>query len=299
MSQEQSGPSRIRLARASETRSEQTEQDPFEIQSFLCEKENRLYTDYVRLYNPQDSKIRLKIIHTWKVTRAADGIAAALPLSIRERRLVHLAALFHDIGRFEQVRRYGTYFDARSVDHAALGAEILETHPFLEDLDEADRAMVIQAVRVHNRLAIPDEDTGFQRILDQIVRDADKIDIFRVAVEEDPADTSGLPLEALRGAAISPAVLRAVENGESVRREARQSPLDFWIAFLGFVFDLNFQPSFELVLKQGWWNRPLLSMLESGLIEDPATRQQTERLLDRTKEALESGAARRNSQSRG
>ena len=39
--------------------------------------------------------------------------------------LAWLTGLLHDIGRFEQVRRYGTFNDAKSIDHGKLGVEIL------------------------------------------------------------------------------------------------------------------------------------------------------------------------------
>ncbi|WP_242743977.1 hypothetical protein [Allobaculum sp. Allo2] len=76
--------------------------------------------------------------------------------------------------------------------------------------------MVIQAVSVHNKLSIPDMDTGFQRVLDQILRDADKVDIFRVSAKEDPMDTTGAPLSALKTQTITPAVYEALVEDEAL-----------------------------------------------------------------------------------
>ena len=33
--------------------------------------------------------------------------------------------MLHDIGRFEQIRRFGTFNDVQSVDHAEFGADLL------------------------------------------------------------------------------------------------------------------------------------------------------------------------------
>lgn len=250
-------------------------------------KEEKLFTEYVRNYNPDDSQIRLKIVHTWKVVQAADEIANSLNLSPEQKRLVHLAALFHDIGRFEQVRRYHTFHDAKSVDHAALGAQILEQENFLDDLSGTQRQQVIEAVRVHSRFQIPDEDEGFQQTLDQIVRDADKIDIFRVSAIEDPKDTSGATLETIDQDRISPLVYEAICQNRSVLRKDRQSHLDFWISFLGFVCDLNFPASSRMVLEQQYWNTPLQTMLDTHQITDPVTRNQIEELLSATRKQLE------------
>ncbi len=250
-------------------------------------KEEKQFTDYVSHYNPEDSQIRLKIVHTWKVVNAADQIAASLNLNPEQKRLAHLAALFHDIGRFEQVRRYHTFHDAKSVDHAALGAEILEQEDFLANLSPDQQAQVIEAVRVHSQFAIPQEDEGFQKILDQIVRDADKIDIFRVAATEDPKDTSGATLETIDQDRISPLVYQAIMEERSVLRSDRKSHLDFWISFLGFVSDLNFPASANLVLEQRYWQKPLSKMLASHQITDTATCSQIEELLAKTQSVLE------------
>lgn len=243
-------------------------------------REEKLFNAYVQNYNPEDSQIRLKIIHTWKVVAAADRIAKSLQLNDRERYLAHLTALFHDIGRFEQVRRFHTFFDAKSVDHAALGAQILEEVPFLDSLSAEEKKQVIRAVSVHNKLAIPQEDQGFQRTLDEIVRDADKIDIFRVSAKEDPIDTTGEPLSALKSQTVTPAVYQALEEHRSVNRADRISTIDFWLSFLGFIPDLNFPVSRQIVLEQGFWREQLDGILNDHLVDD----EQSNRLI---RQALE------------
>lgn len=253
--------------------------------------EEERFTEYVQNYNPEDSQIRLKIIHTWKVVSAADQIAENLNLSEEEKKLAHLGALFHDIGRFEQVSRFHTFMDAKSVDHAALGAEILAQEDFLNELSNQEKEMVIQAVSVHNKLSIPDMDTGFQRVLDQILRDADKVDIFRVSAKEDPMDTTGAPLSALKTQTITPAVYEALVEGRSVDRSSRITNLDFWMSFLGFIPDLNFPVSCRIVLEQGFWREQLDRMVNEQLVEDEMTREQIQTLLDLSAKRLEEKAA--------
>ena len=41
-------------------------------------------------------------------------------------RIAEAVALLHDVGRFEQYKRYGTFNDRKSVNHAALGVEIMK-----------------------------------------------------------------------------------------------------------------------------------------------------------------------------
>ena len=78
---------------------------------------------YVSGYNAADPKIRLKIDHTYRVAGLCARIAAATGAADVE--LAWLCGMLHDIGRFEQVRRYGTFVDAVSIDHAVLGADLL------------------------------------------------------------------------------------------------------------------------------------------------------------------------------
>ncbi|MDE5757020.1 MAG: hypothetical protein K2H85_00255, partial [Allobaculum sp.] len=128
------------------------------------------------------------------------------------------------------------------------------------------------------------------RTLDQIVRDADKLDIFFVAATEDPAITSGQTLEKTRQAIVSSKVVEAIQKGQCVRREDRQSGLDIWISFLGFVFDLNYPISFQMALNEGYWKKPLTSLLDQGLIENRNAQEQVQAILESVQLALEKGA---------
>lgn len=85
----------------------------------------RTFQDYVDNYNSQDAKVRLKIEHTYRVSELCESIAQSLHLDAKNCSLAWLLGMLHDIGRFEQLRNYGTFNDARSIDHALYGAEIL------------------------------------------------------------------------------------------------------------------------------------------------------------------------------
>ena len=81
------------------------------------EKIKQTFASYTEKYDPDDPKIKLKINHTYRVADLSERIAATVPGSDAD--LTWLAGMLHDIGRFEQVRRYGTFLDGKSVDHAA------------------------------------------------------------------------------------------------------------------------------------------------------------------------------------
>ena len=134
----------------------------------------QIFLDYTSRSDDSNGKIKLKIIHSLAVADGIDKLTAALHLSEHQRYLAHICAVFHDIGRFEQVKRYNTFVDSKSVDHAALGCEVLEEEGFLNDLEAEDRNSIITAIRNHNQFVIEeglDEET---LLLCKLIRDADK-----------------------------------------------------------------------------------------------------------------------------
>ena len=78
----------------------------------------RAFADYVRPYNAADPKVRLKIAHTERVAALCERIARSEGWSEPEICLGWLCGLLHDVGRFEQLRRYGTFNDACRVSGA-------------------------------------------------------------------------------------------------------------------------------------------------------------------------------------
>jgi putative nucleotidyltransferase with HDIG domain len=50
--------------------------------------------------------------------------------------LAETIALFHDIGRFEQFKTYGTFDDRASENHATIGLKVLKATDILNRLTE-------------------------------------------------------------------------------------------------------------------------------------------------------------------
>ena len=82
----------------------------------------KAYTDAYDAANP---RIALKIEHTYHVAEACDAVAREQGWSPQDIDLAWLCGLLHDMGRFEQLRRWDTFKDAESMSHAALGVEVL------------------------------------------------------------------------------------------------------------------------------------------------------------------------------
>ena len=223
-----------------------------------------VFQNYAAQYDRSDPKIALKIAHTYRVAELADSIARSFSLTREEIDFAWLLGLLHDIGRFEQVRRYGTFVDRYSIDHAELGADILfnerliERFP-VEGLSDQRIRIAETAIRMHNKLKLSedlDQETAFYC---NLLRDADKVDIFRVVAEVPFEERVGSSMERMKetGSA-SDDVMRFVYAHACVPRVYVTSEFAANISLLCMGFELVSEESRSIAAEQGY----LLSILE-------------------------------------
>ncbi len=215
---------------------------------------------YARSFYALDPATRkvltLKEMHSLRVCKAILHIASRLNLDNDLLRVAEATALFHDVGRFEQYTRHHTFFDGKSEDHAAMGIRILQRENTLAALDKNTRELILRAVSSHNRLNIPEDEGPDCLFFCRLLRDADKLDIFALfaayyhgsndernaAVELDLPDTPH----------ISEDVLTDLERGNMVRMQQLRQLNDFKLMQLAWVYDINFQPSFQIIQRRGY-----------------------------------------------
>jgi len=197
----------------------------------------------------------LKEQHSRLVCDNMNLLTGTLALGKSERLTAEAIALFHDVGRFEQYRRYSTFKDSISVNHAALGVRVLVEERVLETIPEDERRTIFRAVTFHNVYQIPDAMDTRDLLFTRLIRDADKLDIWRVFIdyyglpEEERASAVGLGFPDLPQC--SPEVLKCLRQREIVQLAAVQTLNDFRLLQLSWVFDLNFPESFRLVRERG------------------------------------------------
>jgi HD superfamily phosphohydrolase YqeK len=85
----------------------------------------KAFEEYINTYDKTDSKIELKRIHTFGVVACTKVFTESLNISKEEMEVAKIIALLHDIGRFEQVTKFGTFEDYKTLDHGAYGVNIL------------------------------------------------------------------------------------------------------------------------------------------------------------------------------
>ncbi|MBR3880753.1 MAG: HD domain-containing protein [Mailhella sp.] len=141
---------------------------------------------------PDAAPLRLKVEHTFRVYDHAKRIVASLEtLEAPHRQWVGdtaacraavLAALFHDCGRFPQFKHFRTFLDAASVNHAVLSFQTMRDRAFLQREGAEVRGLAHCAVLLHNRYSLSPKLNERARFVTEVVRDADKLDIFRIMV---------------------------------------------------------------------------------------------------------------------
>ncbi|MCR5563104.1 MAG: HD domain-containing protein [Desulfovibrio sp.] len=129
------------------------------------------------------SPMELKRQHTFKVLANARRMVESERPQPWLARATLLAALYHDVARFEQYLQYHTFRDRESLNHGRYGMRILKEEKRLNGEPRKLAHVVLAAVALHNTFALPKgvpDDTAFAV---HVVRDADKLDILRVLDE--------------------------------------------------------------------------------------------------------------------
>ena len=235
------------------------------------------FDDYTRTFLDTDPEglrnILLKIEHTRKVCAISDILAAGEGLSANEVRIAATVALLHDVGRFPQYQRWRTFRDSDSDNHARLSVEVLREHNLLDGLDPDERLLIEEAVRFHNLLELPEQVSSPTRLFMRLIRDADKLDIWRIFLElfalpeEQRASAATLDLPDLPGC--TPACRDALLAQRVVRLDQCRVLNDFKLLQISWALDLGFASSYRLLLERDYIPR-LAGTLNGELDIGPA-----------------------------
>ena len=328
----------------------------------------KTFQEYTDRYDSTNPKIKLKIDHTYRVADLCEQIAQSLELSAAEVDLAWLSGMLHDVGRFEQLRRYNTFSDAQSIDHARFAVELLYDEGLITDyvpeisttelvadartwrsmgdgsdsagkrgaaekiggtsaLIKSDALEGISGEGVSTRSATPGGASGegilskldtteqvngghgfhtalsedmplsdilqtlriaigehsayrIQEGLDErtqmfchILRDADKVDIFRVICDTPMEEVYGFQTKDILRSAITPEVMQAFYEHHAVLRKLKKCPADYIVAHGSLTFELVYPESLRIAKEQGY-----LKQMMSFQSENPDTAEAFEHL---------------------
>lgn len=210
------------------------------------------FNEYVKVYDITNPKVELKVKHTYSVVDKAKAIASSITDNQEQIELACLIALLHDIGRFEQLRRYNSFYDNLTIDHADFGVELLFKEQLITKFIETRKydTIIYKAIKNHNKFKIEEGLTKEEVLHAKIIRDADKIDNLEIKCT--------LPLETIfdkgkkevEQQLITKEIFDCFINHTTILSSIRKTELDMWLSHFAFIFDLQFPYSFQEVVDK-------------------------------------------------
>lgn len=197
------------------------------------------FNSYVKNYDMSNKWIKLKHYHTLMVMKNCEQIAKYLNLTDEDIYLAKLIGLLHDIGRFEQAKLYNSLSD-ENMDHASYGVKLLFENNLIRNYisDTKYDEIIKFAIENHNKYKIEETSDNRKLMFAKIIRDADKIDIFRVLYTEINSTFDSLP---------SKNILNVFYNEKEGNNLNVKNNSDEIIIRLCFLYDLNYYVSFKLL----------------------------------------------------
>ena len=210
-------------------------------------KANEEFDKYVKNYNSEDKKIALKIEHIKRVSEISGIISENLNLDKENIELAKLIGLLHDIGRFEQIKQYNTFSDKDSIDHGKLGVEILFKQGKIRNFIESAKydEVIKKAILNHNRKEIEKGLNPKELLHSKIIRDADKIDILYIMTFEEKRTVFNK--DDISDEKITDKIYEEFMQMKLLDYEKIQTNVDRVIAHFAYIYDLNFNFSYEYV----------------------------------------------------
>ena len=215
------------------------------------------FETYLDDYDREDDKIHLKIVHTYCVVDCAEEIAIRMHLGQGDIQLAKIIGLLHDIGRFEQIRRFHS-FEPGTMDHAVYGAGLLfgpekMIRRFVKE-DTFDR-LIETAIVKHSDFRLEGITDEHKLLHARLIRDADKLDNCRVKLEETMETLMDMDEETVGASPISEKVWASCLAGESVLLADRVSGMDYWVSYLALYFDINFLETWQIIRENNYIDR--------------------------------------------
>lgn len=216
------------------------------------EEAKNVFKEYVKNYNTEDGKIALKIGHILRVTEKSREIAEKLNLEAEDINLAELIGLLHDIGRFEQVRIYNTFYDKDSINHGEYGVKILFEDNLIRKFiqDDCYDEIIKKAILNHNKPRIEEGLTDRELMHAKIIRDADKLDIYYVLLTEKLENSYGC--KDFSKDKITDEIYREFKENHMIDYRNLKTNADLLVAHIAYIFDFYYNYSLNIVKENNY-----------------------------------------------
>lgn len=221
-------------------------------------------------------KVQAKLEHIFRVSEISKKIATELKLTEEQIRLAELIGILHDIGRFEQYRRFDKNTSSKTEDnskmfnHGEAGVKILKNNNYIRKYIQESKydTIIYTAVYEHNRYEISEKLTAEEELFCKIIRDADKIDLIYEAIGvywQKPEK-----IEKIEMGTLSRKMLGNFYEHKLADKRNKIEETDEILRFASFVFDINFSYSFK-VFKE---NNNITKMIDRFNYKVPETKKE-------------------------
>ena len=200
------------------------------------------FKNHVENYDMNDSMIKLKYYHSFRVMELCREIAEVEGLNLEDTYLAMVIGLLHDYARFEQWTNYKTGSDINSVDHGDLACELLFNNNEIDkfNIDNKYYNVIYEAIKYHNKYSYPKVSDDRTKYFCKLIKDADKLDILYLCSHGD------IPLST-DSSKISDKILADFNEKKLLNKKDSKNINDEILIKLALIFDLNFEYSFEYV----------------------------------------------------
>ena len=141
----------------------------------------------------------------------------------------------------------------------------------LDHLPPQERMTILPAIRLHNAKALPEIQDSKVLFFCRLIRDADKLDIYRVVVNYYEGNRKRrnplIELELEDRPEYSPAIVQDILNSRPSDARLMRTLNDMKLLQLGWVFDINFRPALRRVCEHRYLERILAVMPSNEEIE--------------------------------
>ena len=219
--------------------------------------------NFFNLYDVTKGRTRemclAKQIHTHAVAENCFLFAKGEGMNEYDCDMAWVIGELHDFARFGQVIATQSYFSRTEFDHAKLGARILFAHGMITDIiknydevPEEDRLVMEKAVYHHSDFKLPDDLTEREYLFCDLIRQADRTDIFRLNAESGFQTVYGHSEEEIMATDISDAVYDCFINQEMVEFSKVKTLADQHLVGVALVFGLEFPSARKRTIEQGY-----------------------------------------------
>ena len=142
------------------------------------------------------------------------------------------------------------------MDHAEFGAKVLFKDNLIRKFikDEQYDTIIYKAILNHSKLKIENGLSGDELLHCKIIRDADKLDNFRVKEKDRFEDMWPKIYNAntLNYEEISKKVYDDFMKHKCIKLSDRRTIIDNWVCVIAFIFDLNFDISLKYIQENNY-----------------------------------------------